>query len=79
MTSDPSKLVDAEGEEMSLNKVDKALQTVGITIHDTAGQFRSFSDVIMELASKWKEIDVNAQRYIATILAGNRYLMLAVA
>lgn len=69
MTSDPSALVDSEGEAMSLNRVDKALQTVGITIHDTAGQFRDFDDVIMELASKWDTIDSNTQRYIATIMA----------
>ena len=72
MTSDPSKLVDSEGQEMSLNRVDKALQTIGITIHDTMGEFRDFDDVIMELASKWDTIDKNTQRYIATIMAGNR-------
>jgi len=69
MKSDPSKLVDSEGEEMSLNKVDTALQTVGISIHDAAGQFREFDDVITELASKWDNIDKNTQRYIATIMA----------
>lgn len=63
MTSDPSKLMDSEGEEMSLNKVDKALQTVGISIHDAAGQFRDFDDVITELAGKWDTIDTNTQRY----------------
>ena len=72
MTKDPASLVDSEGEAMSLNKVDKALQTVGITIHDTAGQFRDFDDVIMELAGKWDTIDKNTQRYIATVMAGNR-------
>lgn len=76
MTSDPSAMVDSEGESMSLNRVDKALQTVGITIHDTAGQFRDFDDVIMELAQKWDTIDTNTQRYIATIMAGNRFLLL---
>lgn len=69
MTSDPTKLIDSEGEAMSLNKVDKALQTVGISIHDATGQFRDFDDVIMELAGKWDEIDANTQRYIATIMA----------
>ena len=78
MTSDPTALVDSEGEEMSLNKVDKALQSVGITLQNVNGQFRDFDDVILELAQKWNTIDVNAQRYIATIMAGNR-LMLAVA
>ena len=78
MTTDPTALVDSEGEEMSLNKVDKALRSVGITLQDVNGQFRDFDDVILELAQKWDTIDVNARRYIATIMAGNR-LMLAVA
>lgn len=72
MTSDPLKVVDSEGEEMSLNRVDKALQTVGITLQDANGQFRNFDEVIMELAEKWNTIDKNTQRYIATIMAGNR-------
>ena len=72
MTSDPSKLMDSEGQEMSLNRVDKALQTVGISIHNAAGEFRNFDEVIMELAQKWNTIDTNTQRYIATIMAGNR-------
>lgn len=72
MTSDPSKTVDSEGEEMSLNRVDKALQTVGITIHDTAGQFRDFDDVMLELMEKWDSLDSLSQRYIATLMAGNR-------
>ena len=72
MTSDPSKLIDSEGQEMSLNKVDKALQSVGISIHDAAGQFRNFDEVIMELAESWDTIDKNTQRYIATVMAGNR-------
>lgn len=72
MTSDPAKLVDSEGEVMSLNKVDKALQSVGITLQDVNGQFRDFDDVILELAKSWDTIDKNAQRYIATTFAGNR-------
>ena len=64
--------IDEEGEEYSLNKVDKALQTVGISIHDANGEFRDFDDVIFELAEKWNTIDKNTQRYIATVMAGNR-------
>ena len=64
--------VDAEGEEYSLNKVDKALQTVGVSIHDANGEFRDFDDVILELAESWDTIDKNTQRYIATVMAGNR-------
>lgn len=72
MTSDPSKLVDSEGEALSLNKVDKALQSVGISLHDAQGQFRDFDEVILELSSKWDTLDKNSQRYIATVMAGNR-------
>ena len=72
MKADPSKLVDSEGEAMSLNKVDKALQSVGISIQDANHQFRDFDDVIFELSEKWDTIDKNTQRYIATIMAGNR-------
>ena len=72
MTSDPMKLVDSEGEEMSLNKVDKALQSVGISLQDAQGQFRNFDDVILELSKTWDTIDTNTQRYIATVMAGNR-------
>lgn len=79
MTSNPEKLVDGEGEAMSLNKVDKALQSVGISIHDANGQFRNFDDVIYELAQKWNTLDTLSQRYIGTVMAGNRFDMLAVA
>lgn len=78
MKSDPATLVDSEGEALSLNNVDKALQSVGITLQDVNGEFRDFDDVIMELSSKWETLDKNSQRYIATVMAGNR-LLLAVA
>lgn len=54
------------------NKVEKALKTVGISLRDTTGQFRDFDDVILELSSKWDDLDRNTQRYIATIAAGSR-------
>lgn len=69
LKKDPTKLVDSEGEELSLNKVDTALKSVGISLHDAAGQFRDFDDVIMELAASWSTIDKNTQRYIATVMA----------
>ena len=72
MTTNPAALVDSEGEAMSLNKVDKALSSVGITLQDVNGQFRDFDEVILELSSKWDTIDKNTQRYIATVMAGNR-------
>jgi len=72
MTSKPNATTDSEGEEMSLNRVDKALQTIGITLHTTTGEFRNFDEVILELAEKWDTLDSVSQRYIATIMAGNR-------
>ena len=72
MKENPAKLIDSEGEELSLNKVDTALQSVGITLHNAKGEFRDFDDVIEELAKSWNTIDINTQRYIATVMAGNR-------
>jgi TP901 family phage tail tape measure protein len=64
--------VDSDGEAIDYNKVDTALQSVGISIKDAQGQFRDFDDVIFELSAKWDSLDKNTQRYIATIMAGNR-------
>ena len=72
LTKDPVKLMDAEGEAMSFNKVDAALKSVGISLQTTDHQFRSFTDVILELSEKWDTLDSVQQRYIATQFAGNR-------
>lgn len=72
MKNDPSKLIDSEGEVLAYNKVDAALQSVGITLKTTDGQFRNFTDVIIELGEKWDQLDSTQQRYIATQFAGNR-------
>lgn len=79
MTKDPASLVDSEGEVMSLNKIDTALQTIGISMHDATGRFREFDDVIFELADVWDTLDTNSQRYIATMFAGNRLILLAIS
>ena len=72
LKKDPSALIDSEGEEMAFNKVDTALQSVGISMKTTDGQFRNFTDVIIELSEKWSELESTQQRYIATQFAGNR-------
>ena len=72
LTKDPTKLVDEEGEAMAFNKVDAALQSVGISMRTVDGQFREFTDVIVELGEKWDQLDSVQQRYIATQFAGNR-------
>ena len=63
---------DSEGELIDYNKTDAALRSVGISLKDAQGQFRDFDDVIFELSAKWDSLDKNTQRYIATIMAGNR-------
>jgi len=72
LTKDPTKLVDGEGEAMAFNKVDAALQSVGISMKTVDGQFRKFTDVIIELGERWNDLDSTQQRYIATQFAGNR-------
>jgi len=53
MKKAPEELMDSEGEALSFNKVDTALQSVGINMKTTENQFRSFTDVIIELSDKW--------------------------
>ena len=72
LKTSPATLIDAEGEELNFNKVDTALKSVGVSMHDANGQFRAFDDVIMDLAKTWQTLDRNSQRYIATVMAGNR-------
>lgn len=72
MKKDMSAAFDAEGEALSYNKVDAALQSVGISLKDSSGQFRNMTDVIIELGEQWDTLDSVQQRYIATQFAGNR-------
>ena len=63
---------DSEFDDLSFNKVDEALKTVGVALKDTTGQFRNLDDVFLELSEKWDSLDRNTQRYIATVAAGSR-------
>lgn len=67
-----SATTDAEGEELSYNKVDEALKSVGISLIDANGQFRDQQDIFLELSKIWSTLDRNSQRYIATTAAGSR-------
>lgn len=61
--TDPSALVDAEGQEISLNKIDKVLKSIGVSIKDANGQLRDMDDVVLELGEKWDILNRNEQRY----------------
>lgn len=67
-----SDTVTIDGEEVSVNKVDAALASVGVSLKNTKGEFRELDDVFLELASKWDSLDIMSQRYIATTAAGSR-------
>ena len=63
---------DSEGEEININKIDKALKTVGISLKDFLNGSKGIDDIFLELASKWDSLDLATQRYIATTAAGSR-------
>lgn len=65
-------IINVEGEEISVNKVEAALKSVGVELRNTTGEFRDLDDVFLELASKWDSLDVMSQRYVATMAAGSR-------
>ena len=67
-----SDIVSVDGEEVSVNKVDAALASVGVSLKNANGEFRELDDVLLELASKWNNLDIMSQRYIATTAAGSR-------
>lgn len=60
---------ESEFEDLNLNKVDKALKSVGVQLKDSTGQFRNLDEVLLELSSIWQTLDRNTQRYIATTAA----------
>lgn len=63
---------DSEGEEININKIDAALKTVGISLKDFLNGAKGIDDIFLELASKWGDLDLATQRYIATAAAGSR-------
>ena len=72
MKKDPTGIVNVEGEDVDVNKVDAALKSVGVSLKDVNGQFRDLDDVFLELSSKWDSLDIMQQRYVATMAAGSR-------
>ena len=72
MKKDPSEIGEIDGEIVDANKIETALRLVNVSLRDEEGQFRALDDVFLELASKWNTLDVNTQRYIATMAAGSR-------
>lgn len=63
---------DEEGEEIDVNKVSTALRTAGINLNEFLTGQRGLDEIFMELASKWDDLTIVQQRYIATMAAGSR-------
>lgn len=63
-------MLDEEGEVTSLNNVEKALRSVGISLRDSYGLFRDLQDVLDDLGAKWDSLNSVQQAYIATSIAG---------
>ncbi len=72
MKKNPLEMVEVDGEEVSYNKVDEALQSIGVSLKDTNGQFRELDQVFLDISQRWDGLTQTQQRYIATIAAGSR-------
>lgn len=64
------KDTDDDGE--ILNDVEKSLNKMGIALRSSKGEWRSFEDVIDEVAGKWKNFTDTQRSQIATTIAGTR-------
>jgi hypothetical protein len=48
---------DEEGESIDVNKIDRALKTVGISMDGFFAGTQGLHEILLELASKWEELD----------------------
>ena len=63
---------DSEGEQVDVNKIQKALRSAGVDMTDFLLGNEGLDQVFMDLSAKWDSLDVMTQRYIATVAAGSR-------
>lgn len=63
------KFIDAETGE-SLNDTEKVLKKIGVSMRDNTGMFRDSEGVLDDIAKKWKTLDSNSQKAVATATAG---------
>jgi len=62
-----------EGEDgTSINDVERVIKTLGISLKDSKGDLRDFSDVLEDIAEKWASIDEISKNALATAFAGTR-------
>lgn len=63
---------DENGDAIEVNKIDKALRMVGISMKDFFNGTEGLDSIFMQLAEKWDTLDAKTQKYIATQAAGSR-------
>jgi TP901 family phage tail tape measure protein len=63
---------DEEGEVINVNKVQTALRSAGISMTAFLKGEEGLDQVLLKLSSRWNDLDVLTQRYIATMAAGSR-------
>ena len=63
---------DEEGEQIDVNRVSTALRAAGVDLNEYLTGAKGLDEVFIELASKWDNLDLVTQRYIATMAAGSR-------
>ena len=72
LKKNPLEITEVDGEEVSYNKIDTALQSIGVSLKDTNGQFRDLDQVFLDISQRWDSLSQTQQRYIATTAAGSR-------
>lgn len=59
-------------DNTSVNKMENALKSVGISLRDTNGQFRDLEEIFNELGPKWSSLNTMQQQAVAQAAAGTR-------
>lgn len=66
------KMGETLEDGLDLNKYSEALQAVGISIFDSAGELRKMDDILDDMASKWEVMSKAQQAALAQTVAGTR-------
>ena len=72
LKKNPLEISEVDGEEVSYNKIDSALQSIGVALKKANGEFRNLDEVFLDIAQRWDGLTQTQQRFIATTAAGSR-------
>lgn len=57
---------------MDVNRVDKALASIGVSLTNQSNELRNLDDVLIDVGHKWNSLNKNQKAYVTTALAGTR-------